>query len=108
MGFLGPLQGGRQWRRIDEELDEAALIFHGEADELCLLDRAVRGFLRGGDYEIAEAAALEFGGALTTANTSGAMRASMREVRLCSLGIMRPLFPFCDCTAIRRTMSRLS
>ena len=59
---------------FSEQIDEPPLILRREADEVRLLDGAVRGFLGGGDDEVADAAALHLGGAFTTAKASGAMR----------------------------------
>src|SRR5271166_2330275 len=53
-----------RFRRIEDSLGESALILDREANDLRFLDGAVGGFLRGGDHEIADAAALDFGGTL--------------------------------------------
>ena len=93
MGFPGPLQGGRQRRRIEQKVHETPLIFDRKADDTGLFDCLVRGLLGGGNDEIADAAALHFSSALHHSQRIGAIRASIRALRLCSLGIIRPLFP---------------
>ena len=66
--------------RIDQRFGETPLVLDGQADDLRLLDRAVRGFLRGGDDEIADAAALYFGGAFDNGQRVG------RDTRLDASG----------------------
>ena len=57
-----------------------------------LFDGAVRGLLGGGHDEVADAAPWSSAARFTTASASGAIRASRCAVRLCSLGIIDPLF----------------
>src|ERR1035437_7629443 len=59
MRLLRTLQGGRKSRRVQEQLDEALLVFDGQADDVGLIDGPVRDLLSSGDYEIADTAALE-------------------------------------------------
>jgi hypothetical protein len=62
VSLLGFCKGGR-WRwGIEEEVDESLLIFDRESNELCFFDRLERGGLGGGNDEIADATALQFGG----------------------------------------------
>jgi hypothetical protein len=49
------------FRRIDQRFRETSLVLNGQANDLRLLDRAMRGFLRGSYDKIADAAALKFG-----------------------------------------------
>ena len=50
--------------RVKDGFGKCLLVLDGQADDLGFLYRAVRGFLRGGNHEIADAAPLDFGGAL--------------------------------------------
>jgi hypothetical protein len=48
---------------MEDRLGQRLLIVKGQADQLRFLDRSPGGLLGGGDDEVADAAALEFGGA---------------------------------------------
>src|SRR5580704_16890699 len=56
-------RGRRRFRRIDDRLRKRALILDREPDDLRLLDGAVGRFLGGGNDKVADATALDFGGA---------------------------------------------
>ena len=58
MRFPGPLQGGRQRRRIEQKVYETLLVFDRETDVMRLFDRPVRGFLGGSNDEVADTATL--------------------------------------------------
>ena len=108
MGFPRPLQGGRQRRRIEQKVYETLLVFDRETDVIRLFDRPVRGFLGGGNDEVADAATCNSAARFTTAKASGAIRASIRALRPCSLGIMLPPSEQFSCTAFYRTKSILA
>jgi hypothetical protein len=59
MGPLRALQGRRKSRRVEEQFDEALLVFHRQTDDLGFRDGPVRNFLCGGNHEVADTAALE-------------------------------------------------
>ena len=64
MRLLRALHGRRKSRRIQQEFDKEPLVFNGHANDLSFVDSPVGDLLSGGNYEIADAAALQFSGAL--------------------------------------------
>jgi hypothetical protein len=64
MGTLRTLQGRRKRWRVQEQFDEALLVFHRQTDDLSILDGPLSNFLRSRNHEIADTAALELRGAL--------------------------------------------
>jgi hypothetical protein len=63
MGAFRAFQGRGRRGWIEQQLDESTLILDREADEEALLNRPLRGFSGSSDDEIADAPALELGGA---------------------------------------------
>jgi hypothetical protein len=59
----GAAEGRSRLWRIENGLDKAPLILHREPDDFRGLNCLTRGFVGGSDHEIADAAALDFGGA---------------------------------------------
>ena len=62
VGFFCAYQSRRGRRRVEQKVNETALIFDGKADDLVFFDGAVRGLLGGGNHKVADTAALHFGG----------------------------------------------
>jgi len=71
MGSLRALQGRRQSRRVQKQVDETLLILDRQADDLGFIDCPVRHLLSRRDYKIADTAALKFRGALDDAERIG-------------------------------------
>jgi hypothetical protein len=64
MHFLRAFHRSRECRWVQQKLDESFLIIKRKPDHLDFFDRTLGGFLSGGDNEVADAAALKFGGTL--------------------------------------------
>jgi hypothetical protein len=62
MSLSGALQGGRKNRRIQKQLHKALLVLEGQVNEMGFVDGPVRDLLSGGNYKIADTAALQFRG----------------------------------------------
>src|ERR1039458_6027077 len=71
MSLPGTLQGGRENRRIEEQLHKALLVFEGQANQLGFIDGLECDLLSRGDHKIADAAALQFRGALDDSERIG-------------------------------------
>jgi len=61
MSRNGLLQGRRQGRRIEDRLGNRALILDRKTDDADFLDGLMSGLLGGGNDEVADATALDFG-----------------------------------------------
>ena len=77
MSFFRTLQGRLGWRRIEQKIDEADLIFYRQTDEKRLFDRPLRGFLGGGDDEVADATAFDLGSTFHDGERLGSNARSM-------------------------------
>lgn len=64
MGLLRALHGRRKRGWAQHKIDEPLLVFDRQADDLGFIDRPMGNLLRGGNHEIADAASLDFRGAL--------------------------------------------
>lgn len=98
MGLLRSEQSRRGGRRIEQQVDKSPLVFGQKADQMRLFDRLLRGFLGGGDDEVAYASAFDLGGALDYGeriggdaglDTSGSVRFTRRHTASLSRLIVR-------------------
>ena len=64
MSFKSALEHRFRFRRIEQQFGHSLLIRQRQTNDLRFRDGLLRRFLRGGDHEIADAAALNLGGAL--------------------------------------------
>jgi hypothetical protein len=90
--------------RVDQQVGEAPLVIHGQADDLGVLDRAVGILQRRRDQEVTDAAALELGGSANDGQCVGGDAASTRAVQAISALAMAILFSE-ECTSIYRIVN---
>jgi hypothetical protein len=63
MSFRRARHRTREWRRGKKQSGETLLLFHRQADDLRLFNRATRSFLRGSNEEVTKAASFDLCGA---------------------------------------------
>jgi hypothetical protein len=64
MSLPGALQGRRKNRRMEKQFHKTPLVLNGQANDLGFVDCPVCDLLSGGNYKIADTAALQFSGTL--------------------------------------------
>ena len=64
MSLPGALQGRRKNRRMEKQFHKTPLVLNGQANDLGFVNCPVCDLLSGGNYKIADTAALQFSGTL--------------------------------------------
>src|ERR1017187_2779281 len=86
MRLLRSLQGRRKGRRLEKQFHKALLVFDGQANHLGFVDGPMCDLLGSGHHEIADAAALQFRGALDHQERIGCNASFDTSCAGCSLG----------------------
>src|ERR1039457_5340840 len=91
MSLPGALQGRRKSRRIQKQFHKTLLVLDGQANHLGFVDCPMCDLLSGATTKSLILRPCNSAARLTTRSASGAMRASMRAVRIAGWGMAETL-----------------